>query len=148
MQRDSEVTECSIVNHKGPSTVNTLIDHDELQTIEEVQGEKLERASIHVVFKMEVNFSSQDNDCIISTSPANEAKKSIGNDECNETTTPLSSVAIKDHLSLSSWLPLEICKIYKKRGIAELYQWQVYINICMIPNCFSPPLPGLFIERI
>ncbi|XVF35495.1 hypothetical protein REPUB_Repub18cG0150400 [Reevesia pubescens] len=124
IQRDSEVTECGIVKHKGPSTVNPLIDHDELQTIKEVEEEELESASVNAVSKTEVNLSSQDNDSIIS-SPANEAKKSIGNDECNETITPLSSAVFKDQLSLSSWLPLEICRIYKKKGIAELYPWQV-----------------------
>ncbi|XVF48493.1 hypothetical protein PTKIN_Ptkin03bG0194900 [Pterospermum kingtungense] len=125
MQRDSEMTECSILNHKGPSTFNALIDPHELQTIEEVLGEKLERPSTHVVSKMEMNSSIQDNNCIISASPVNEVKKSIGNHQCNETTTPLSSVALKDQLGLSNWLPLEICKIYKKKGIAELYPWQV-----------------------
>ncbi|XP_022754544.1 helicase and polymerase-containing protein TEBICHI isoform X4 [Durio zibethinus] len=125
IQRDNEVTGCCVVNHKGPSTVNTLIDCDELKTNEEVQGEKLERASVHVVSKMEVSLSSQVNDSIISTSPANEVKKSSSDDECSETTTPLSSVVLKDQLSLSRWLPLEICEIYKKRGIAELYPWQV-----------------------
>ncbi|KAK6249105.1 hypothetical protein QUC31_020670 [Theobroma cacao] len=123
IQRDSEVTECGIVNHKGPSIVNTLTDHDELQTIEEVQGEQQERASVHVVPKKENNLSSQDNNSITSTSAANKANKSIG--ECNETTTPLSFVALKDRLSLSSWLPLEICRTYKKKGISELYPWQV-----------------------
>lgn len=140
IQRDSEMTECSILNHKGPSTVNALVDRDELQTIEEVQGEKMESPT-HMVSKMEVKSSRQDNNCIISGSPANEVKKSMGNNQCNETATPLSSVALKDQLGLSSWLPLEICKIYKKRGIAELYPWQVYVNICMTPNCFSPSLP-------
>ncbi|XVE71071.1 hypothetical protein DITRI_Ditri10aG0120700 [Diplodiscus trichospermus] len=110
IQKDSEVTDCSVINYKFPSTVNRLIDYDELRTAEEVQGEKLERAS---------------NDNTVSKSPAVEAKKSMGNDECNETTTPLSSVALKGQLRLTSWLPLEICKIYKKRGIAELYPWQV-----------------------
>ncbi|XP_039027780.1 helicase and polymerase-containing protein TEBICHI isoform X1 [Hibiscus syriacus] len=115
LQKDSEVAECS----------NTLIDHVELQKTEEVQGETQERASLNVVPKVEVNLSNQDNNSITSMSPDNEAKKSIGADEYNETSTPLSSVARKDLLSISSWLPLEICKIYKKKGIGQLYPWQV-----------------------
>ncbi|OMO91013.1 hypothetical protein COLO4_18706 [Corchorus olitorius] len=124
-QRDSEVSGCCLVNCKGPSTINTVTDTNEQQTIEEVQEDQKESASTHVVPKKEVNLSSQDNNSITLTSPVGEAKKSFGNNECNGTTTPLSSVALKDQLSLSSWLPLEICEIYKKKGIAELYPWQV-----------------------
>ncbi|KAK8319114.1 hypothetical protein V6Z12_A13G219900 [Gossypium hirsutum] len=123
LEKDSQEAEGSIINHILPPTVNKLIDHAELQKTE--AGGKLEQASIHVVPKVEVNLSSQDNDSITSMSPANAAKKSIGTDEGNESSTPLSSVALKDKLSISSWLPLEICKIYKKKGIEQLYPWQV-----------------------
>ncbi|MBA0873433.1 hypothetical protein Goshw_002175 [Gossypium schwendimanii] len=123
LEKDSQEAEGSIINHILPPTVNKLIHHAELQKTEE--GGKLEQASIHVVPKVEVNLSSQDNDSITSMSPANAAKKSIGTDEGNESSTPLSSVALKDKLSISSWLPLEICKIYKKKGIEQLYPWQV-----------------------
>lgn len=127
LQKDSQEAEGSIINHILPPTVNKLIDHAELQKTEE--GGKLEKASIHVVPKVEVNLASQDNDSITSMSPANAAKKSIVTDEGNESSTPLISVALKDKLSISSWLPLEICKIYKKKGIEQLYPWQVYLNI-------------------
>ncbi|GER38071.1 DNA polymerase I family protein [Striga asiatica] len=38
--------------------------------------------------------------------------------------TPASS-SVKDCLQLTTWLPLEICKIYNKKGISKLYPWQV-----------------------
>jgi len=42
-----------------------------------------------------------------------------------EASTPTSSVPLKDHSKLSSWLPPEICSVYMKKGISELYPWQV-----------------------
>ncbi|KAJ1257461.1 hypothetical protein BS78_K017400 [Paspalum vaginatum] len=42
-----------------------------------------------------------------------------------EASTPTSSVPLKDHTKLSSWLPPELCAIYMKKGISELYPWQV-----------------------
>uniref|UniRef100_A0A8R7K5V9 Helicase and polymerase-containing protein TEBICHI n=1 Tax=Triticum urartu TaxID=4572 RepID=A0A8R7K5V9_TRIUA len=42
-----------------------------------------------------------------------------------ETCTPTSSVPLKDHSKLSSWLPHELCAIYMKKGIPQLYPWQV-----------------------
>ncbi|CAN6360721.1 unnamed protein product [Urochloa humidicola] len=42
-----------------------------------------------------------------------------------EASTPTSSVPLKDHSKLSSWLPPELCAVYKKKGISQLYPWQV-----------------------
>ncbi|XP_074287036.1 helicase and polymerase-containing protein TEBICHI [Silene latifolia] len=39
--------------------------------------------------------------------------------------TPSSSMPLEDRLDLSNWLPPSICNIYKRRGIAKLYPWQV-----------------------
>uniref|UniRef100_A0A7N0VKR9 Uncharacterized protein n=1 Tax=Kalanchoe fedtschenkoi TaxID=63787 RepID=A0A7N0VKR9_KALFE len=39
--------------------------------------------------------------------------------------TPSSCKSLQDHLDLSQWLPQEICSIYKKKGISQLYPWQV-----------------------
>lgn len=48
------------------------------------------------------------------------------------TATPLSSMPLKNHLQLTSWLPSEICSIYMKKGISSLYPWQVLcISICI-----------------
>nr|CAB3461937.1 unnamed protein product [Digitaria exilis] len=42
-----------------------------------------------------------------------------------EASTPTSSVPLKDYSKLSSWLPPELCAVYMKKGISELYPWQV-----------------------
>ncbi|KAG8048422.1 hypothetical protein GUJ93_ZPchr0009g976 [Zizania palustris] len=42
-----------------------------------------------------------------------------------EANTPTSSIPLKDHSKLSSWLPPELCTVYMKKGISELYPWQV-----------------------
>lgn len=42
-----------------------------------------------------------------------------------EVSTPTSSVPLKDHSKLSSWLPPQLCAVYMKKGISELYPWQV-----------------------
>ncbi|XP_078170110.1 helicase and polymerase-containing protein TEBICHI-like [Carex rostrata] len=39
--------------------------------------------------------------------------------------SPTSSMNIKDQLKLSNWLPWELCSVYKKKGILQLYPWQV-----------------------
>jgi hypothetical protein len=39
--------------------------------------------------------------------------------------SPTSLMNIKDHLKLINWLPSELCGVYKKKGILQLYPWQV-----------------------
>ncbi|KAJ4750728.1 DNA polymerase I [Rhynchospora pubera] len=39
--------------------------------------------------------------------------------------SPTSSINIKDQLKLGNWLPPELCGVYKKKGILQLYPWQV-----------------------
>ncbi|XP_057525105.1 helicase and polymerase-containing protein TEBICHI isoform X3 [Amaranthus tricolor] len=43
----------------------------------------------------------------------------------NGATTPSSYMPLKDGLDISNWLPSAICNIYKRKGIAKLYPWQV-----------------------
>ncbi|KAI3468240.1 hypothetical protein Pfo_024903 [Paulownia fortunei] len=56
--------------------------------------------------------------------PDREYNKVAANHESKCHFTPASS-SIKDCLDLSNWLPLEICKMYNKKGITKLYPWQV-----------------------
>ncbi|EPS63523.1 hypothetical protein M569_11260, partial [Genlisea aurea] len=44
--------------------------------------------------------------------------------ECKSNCTPASS-SLKGSLKLNNWLPPEICNVYNKKGISELYPWQV-----------------------
>lgn len=58
-----------------------------------------------------------------SITPNRECNKIAAN-ESKSNFTP-ASLLIKDCLDLSNWLPLEICNIYRKKGISKLYPWQV-----------------------
>lgn len=61
-----------------------------------------------------------------------------------EASTPTSSIPLKDHSKLSSWLPPELCAIYMKKGISELYPWQVRIRF---PNyLFNKSLAASFVS--
>lgn len=53
-----------------------------------------------------------------------------------EASTPTSSVPLKDYSKLSTWLPPELCAVYMKKGISELYPWQVRIPF---PSCLLIP---------
>ncbi|XP_047970916.1 helicase and polymerase-containing protein TEBICHI [Salvia hispanica] len=55
--------------------------------------------------------------------PNSDYKRVVAN-ELKSNCTPASS-SINRSLDISSWLPLEICQIYNKRGISKLYPWQV-----------------------
>jgi DNA polymerase theta len=61
-----------------------------------------------------------------------------------EASTPTSSIPLKDHSKLSSWLPPELCAMYMKKGISELYPWQVRI---LFPNyLFNKSLAASFLS--
>ncbi|KAJ0247364.1 Helicase and polymerase-containing protein TEBICHI [Hirschfeldia incana] len=48
-----------------------------------------------------------------------------GDSSEEESGTPSSSHHNKDGLSLTTWLPSEVCSVYNKKGISKLYPWQV-----------------------
>ncbi|CAN8229667.1 unnamed protein product [Cochlearia groenlandica] len=52
-------------------------------------------------------------------------RKLADSSESEESHTPSSSHRYKDGLSLSTWLPLDVCTVYNKKGISKLYPWQV-----------------------
>jgi DNA polymerase theta len=61
-------------------------------------------------------------------SPNNEARTKINIHASLEAKTPSSHVSLDDQLDLHSWLPPEICNIYRKKGISKLYNWQVQMH--------------------
>lgn len=81
--------------------------------------------SVNAVTNMKVDLTGKDNDSLASYSPVDEVMKLAGNHESNEASTPSSFVPLNDRLDLNSWLPPEICSIYRKKGISKLYPWQV-----------------------
>lgn len=70
----------------------------------------------------------------------NICKSKLGVDaHYEEVNTPSSSVPLKDHLQLSSWLPSEVCSMYMKKGISKLYPWQVCFSIIVGFSCLQNP---------
>lgn len=56
--------------------------------------------------------------------PYKDSKSKLASKEM-EASTPTSSLPLKDHSKLSSWLPPELCAVYYKKGISEFYPWQM-----------------------
>ncbi|RID50585.1 hypothetical protein BRARA_H01306 [Brassica rapa] len=67
----------------------------------------------------------QDNHSVRSVSMISNMRKPADSSESEESYTPSSSHHNKDGLSLSTWLPSEVCSVYNKKGISKLYPWQV-----------------------
>ncbi|XP_018451900.2 helicase and polymerase-containing protein TEBICHI isoform X2 [Raphanus sativus] len=64
-------------------------------------------------------------DSVRSVSMINNMRKRADSSESEESYTPSSSHHKKEGLSLSTWLPSEVCSVYNKKGISKLYPWQV-----------------------
>ncbi|WZZ24164.1 hypothetical protein YC2023_007565 [Brassica napus] len=61
-------------------------------------------------------------------------RKSADSSESEESQTPSSSHHRKDGLSLSTWLPSEVCSVYNKKGISKLYPWQAeHLEVLLEP---------------
>lgn len=76
--------------------------------------------------------------------PNKDSKSKFASQEV-EASTP-SSLPPKDHSKLSSWLPPELCAVYMKKGISELYPWQVnHFFSRLMSHTFSrmPPCQAL-----
>ncbi|KAJ0770269.1 putative DNA-directed DNA polymerase [Helianthus annuus] len=78
-----------------------------------------------VITKRRSDDISPPNDNRMSISPNTDIKSFNANGLNSVDNTPSSSLPPNDRLDISNWLPSEICKIYKRRGISKLYPWQV-----------------------
>lgn len=99
--------------------------------------EKMNAVQEKTIVDALVKRVSQDNVSMTSnnsSSPHNEVRTTISTHASDEASTPSSSVSLSDRLDLHSWLPPEICSIYRKKGISKLYNWQVHIHFMQI--CF------------
>lgn len=123
--RGSGALERGAVNHKGPRTTE-FISHPCKSASTREMTLLHERTSVSMVREKRDLVSSVYS--IRSESPGNDIKKSIANKESDGASTPSSSAVVDVRLDLSSWLPSEICSIYRKRGISKLYPWQVVTN--------------------
>jgi len=68
----------------------------------------------------------EENRGVRSVSMISNMRKPVGSSESEESHTPSSSHRNYDGLSLSTWLPSEVCSVYNKKGISKLYPWQVH----------------------
>ncbi|KZV31628.1 helicase and polymerase-containing protein TEBICHI [Dorcoceras hygrometricum] len=72
-----------------------------------------------------LNHVTREHDIVTSDALDEDYTVVSSNHESKSYSTPASSSSIKDYMDLNNWLPLEICDIYKKKGISRLYPWQV-----------------------
>ena len=124
---DGEQFACGSVNHKVLKTTNVVTDCSTAQTnggIAEVKDKKSTDADA----QREEDLLSQEKDNIKADSPCMGITKSIIACEYDESSTPSSVEPLKDSLDLSKWLPSEICSIYRKKRISNLYSWQVSLT--------------------
>ncbi|KAJ6373044.1 hypothetical protein OIU76_027389 [Salix suchowensis] len=84
-----------------------------------------EKTTVDTETTKKVDLPNQDADSIIYHLPVKETRNVIDNNERVEAGTPSSFGPLKDRLDLCNWLPLEVCSIYKRKGISKLYPWQV-----------------------
>ncbi|OEL35428.1 hypothetical protein BAE44_0003552 [Dichanthelium oligosanthes] len=95
----------------------------------------------------EVNKDSHQNKSLAAYSngckPKKGSKSKFVSQEV-EASTPTSSVPLKDHSKLSSWLPPELCAVYMKKGISELYSWQ---RPGKTRECWGPVQPHMMMPN-
>lgn len=74
-------------------------------------------------FKRSVEHLNENSHIVACNTPNSDNKMVVASKPKNSSTPASSST--KGCLDLSNWLPLEICHMYYKKGIAKLYHWQV-----------------------
>lgn len=116
----SEESDCDLVGRRGLRTRSTLTRCTNAPQIEEVHEKQEMAIAVHAMETKSDVFSR------VTDTPVNVLRSLTGKHGNDETCTPSSFLQSKDWLDLSSWLPSEICKIYRKKGVQKLYQWQVF----------------------
>jgi DNA polymerase theta len=127
VDRSSEISEHGSINLKSLKNANIVTYHLKDEPREEMHKEE-EKTTVDTETTKKVDLPNQDADSIIYHLPVKETRNVIDNNECVEAGTPSSFGPLKDRLDLSNWLPLEVCSIYKRKGISKLYPWQVSSN--------------------
>ena len=119
-------SESGLIDHSGGND-NNMNCHRTCNTNKEICGEQ-EMTPVTAVAKMKVELVDRDNESMKCDLPIDGIMKSIGKSESGES-TPSSIMPNRDWLDLNSWLPSEVCSIYRKKGISKLYPWQVPLNM-------------------
>uniref|UniRef100_A0A803LBW8 Helicase and polymerase-containing protein TEBICHI n=1 Tax=Chenopodium quinoa TaxID=63459 RepID=A0A803LBW8_CHEQI len=82
-------------------------------------------APVHGAEKRRHSLFSPDSDKNNSDPQNSENAELVAPGVSDGSSTPSSSMPLEDRLDLSHWLPPAVCSIYRQRGIAKLYTWQV-----------------------
>ncbi|KAL0679806.1 hypothetical protein Bca4012_007787 [Brassica carinata] len=114
----------------GSSTISesVLIDNKGLETLDIANNAQANKSLIGRKYpepEGKKDIVCEDNHSVRSASMISNMRKPADSSESKESYTPSSSHHNKDGLSLSTWLPLEVCSVYNKKGISKLYPWQV-----------------------
>lgn len=113
---------------KGMDCSSVMKSHQGKIHISEGVTEVQNVNTTHALIKRDL-ASNQDVDNHMSSLPNERAKHILGSSSrSHEASTSSSFLPLEDRLDLISWLPPEICSIYKKKGISKLYPWQVKIS--------------------
>lgn len=129
----SRISESAFVDNKGCETldiVNSQADKGLIgKMYPEPEGKKV--------------LLCEENRGVRSVSMISNMRKPVDSSESEESHTPSSSHRNYDGLSLSTWLPSEVCSVYNKKGISKLYPWQVhnYYFWIQLINIFEVPTP-------
>ncbi|GJM87561.1 hypothetical protein PR202_ga03528 [Eleusine coracana subsp. coracana] len=121
--------ENQVSSSKGEENAGSVhMDHSQLKNsgfkgvgnlVHPVDATKKTTLDLHVDFSAMTQCQR-----LFSSKPNKDSKSKFSSKEM-EASTPTSSLPLKDHSKLSSWLPPELCAVYYKKGISELYPWQV-----------------------
>lgn len=118
----NEQSDCCYTTHDSLLKYNDKICDSDSLTKDKIHETKV-TSSVPKVTEAKLNVFSP-SDSITSNTMVHELRASTVH-EFKEETTPSSSIRHKDWLDLSCWLPPEICRIYKEKGITKLHPWQV-----------------------
>lgn len=120
----SQYSMYSSVNDEGRLTRNLIPAAVGVQS-KGVVNNALETGSITAAEKIRSNLLSQESDSSASASPSGKNMNIVASSVSEGTSSPLSSMPLKNRLDLSNWLPSSVCDIYRRKGIVKLYPWQV-----------------------
>ncbi|TVU51610.1 hypothetical protein EJB05_03050 [Eragrostis curvula] len=116
---DLHVGSAAMIPSQGPSRSKI---EDKVHSIQD--ADKNSHLSKRDLNQLIHNEDKSLGDCSNSSKPNKNSKSKFASKEM-EASTPTSSLPLKDYSKLSSWLPPELCAVYYKKGISELYPWQV-----------------------
>ncbi|KAK9742154.1 hypothetical protein RND81_03G151800 [Saponaria officinalis] len=120
----SENSKLSSADEKGLFSRSAVLPAVEV-SVQISKGKVPESVLVSGVHEGRLNLFSQDKGKMISDSSSRDNMNLVASNSPQGTCTPSSSMTREDRLDVNNWLPPSISNIYKRRGIAKLYPWQV-----------------------